>query len=236
VALAVVCWQSIRQQLGRLEAAAPVASPATAGAANAYPGALALSDGVKAPAAPPVPSPLHAKEDKGDLYRGGCIASLGGRKVRECTEGPEEARLHIVLVGDSHAVHWWPALQVVAAQSGARLTAITKSACAVVDIDEPHALENYGTCMEWSANALERVQKIRPDVVVFAHSRGSLSKLRGSREASAEVLAASFARVWARLEENGATVFAIRDTPAFAGSVPDCLGTNGADCRVPRAR
>ncbi|MDH5832847.1 acyltransferase family protein [Luteimonas kalidii] len=234
IALSLFCWLSIKYQVERHEKSRP---PKMVQAGN-YPGALALTDGFTVQASDPRPHPLLAKDDKGDPYSDGCIASLLRDEVKECVYGQDRKGPRLVIVGDSHAVHWVPALQVVAEHSDARLVAITKSACAVTDLEIHHDLEQYRSCMAWSLEVIEWLRRERPDVVLFAHSKSSLSKIAGSREQSGAMLAASFTRVWASLEEIGIDVVALKDTPSFSVQVPDCLSSTSSpeDCRVERSR
>ena len=223
----LLCWGIITYQVSRH---AEVASDQSAEAALAYPGAMALSDGL---AVPPVdsyiPSLLRAVDDKGDPYKDGCIAGLLDTEVRECKYGAAEGDLSIVLVGDSHAVHWVPTIQVIADNAGAKFTAITKSACAVAELPgEKPSLEQYRTCLEWSQDVITSLLASDADVVIFAHSRNSLSKIRPDRDESAAVIARGIANVWEQLEKQGKVVFAIADTPSFPSEIPGCLASSGA--------
>lgn len=232
ISVPIICWQAINYQAGRHENAVMT----DVSAQMMYPGALTLSDGIKVETATPLPAVLSAKADRGAPYREGCIVSLLGTDLKECTYGASDG-LHIALLGDSHAVHWVPTLQVIAEYAGARVTVITKSACAINDLSERFELQQYQACTEWSEKAISRLLELNPDIAIFAHSRSSLSKIRKSRDESAVAVAASLSRIWNKLEGAGVRVFAIRDTPSFSEDVPDCLAAAAAEeCRVSRAR
>jgi len=130
VALPVLCWAAIQFQIQRHSDAAAAAPDAVSIAA--HPGALARTHGMSAPPASIIPDALSAREDRGDPYKDGCIAGLVSEDLRECKYGASDAPRHIVIVGDSHAVHWVPTLQVLTEVDDVRVTAITKSACAMV--------------------------------------------------------------------------------------------------------
>lgn len=236
IAAILACWGAIHFQVERHSGSNVNLSRSTVD----YPGALALSDQLPTPSVDNfVPSALSAKEDKGDPYVEGCIASVRSTEMKECFYGDRDADVRVVLVGDSHAVHWVPALQVVVENAGASLSVLTKSACPVAQLSqEAPESDQYKSCLSWSKKVTEKLLSENATIVIFAHSRNSFSALRKSREESAEVLANGMVQLWEKLGDQGKLVFAIRDTPRFVGAVPDCLARQGgtvASCSRTRA-
>ena len=50
-------------------------------------------------------------------------------ELGSCSFGDPEAGVHIVLLGDSHAGHWTPALAELAEANGWRVDRVTRSGC-----------------------------------------------------------------------------------------------------------
>lgn len=205
-------------------------------AASDHPGALALVNGTGFnPDVPYVPSALAAVDDKGKAYYDGCIASLLQRNVRQCRYGIKDSSKRMVVVGDSHAVHWLPALAIIAEKRGWMLTAITKSACPLAILKAPKdkvLSEQSKSCLLWEQETLKQVVASKPQIVIFAQSHGSGSKITSAHGIAKGVIAA-----WRKLEMGGSTIIAIRDTPRFESSRPDCMTANGATikgCSRPR--
>ena len=197
---------------------------------GAHPGAMAIfADARFDPAVPFVPQPLQAVKDQSLAYRDGCIASLTDPEVRECRYGNKAGKKHLVIVGDSHAVHWIPALDVIAQRRGWRLTAITKSACPMARIGlDTGPTEQVQSCIDWNRAAIETVISYAPDVVVFAHSWGSLTGLGQNRTEGARQVAGWITTLWHELDRAGASVIAIRDTPRMKPLPTECMAAVGA--------
>lgn len=144
----------------------------------------------------------------------------------------------MVIVGDSHAVHWIPAFDVIAQRRGWRLTAITKSACPMARIGLDAGLtDQMQSCIDWNRGAIEQVIAHAPDVVVFAHSWGSLTNLHEGRAEGARQVAGWITALWQDLERGGASVIAIRDTPRMKPLPTECMAAAGATsvgCAHPR--
>ena len=130
----------------------------------------------------------------------------------------------MMLFGDSHAAHWFPALERIALDKGWRLVALTKSACpsARVRIVEADMHREYAECTMWRENVLARIRSDRPTLVVMANSN---SEYLGRPESGIDDTD------WARgmhetitaIREAGSAVVLIRDTPRPRFDVPNCL-------------
>ena len=64
-----------------------------------------------------------------------CLLNYFDVQIKDCTYGGKGAAVSIVLLGDSHAAQWFPALEPIAVKRNWRLLAMTKSACAMVDAE-----------------------------------------------------------------------------------------------------
>lgn len=180
-----------------------------------------------------VPTPELAKEDKSDAYADDCWTDAPFTDRTTCTygDGPKK----VALVGNSHAGHWLPALQVLADKHGWTITTYLLSRCAVSDgpnvlVDEADA----EGCSEYGQWVKEETSGDRYDLVITSE----LSSVPG--EASAQDLRSiqagyeSYLRDWAAA---GTDVLVIKDPTYPAINIPDCLAEHKGDasaCSAPR--
>lgn len=194
-------------------------------------GAAAL---VKGPKVCPVnnhsemlPDPALAKTDKSDAYPDGCWSNSPYSDHKTCTYG--SGPVQVALVGNSHAGHWLPALQVLAAQKGWTITTFLVSQCAPSNgrqtFDTPEKTQN---CYDWGQWARARTQGKRFDLVITSE-RQSVPVVGHSLASSGPAAVRgyeSYLQTWA----HGGTNILILKDPTFPGktvhNVPDCLAEN----------
>lgn len=177
------------------------------------------------------PSLLDAPRDSPPIYQDACHRSIADVDIRTpCLYGDPAGTATIVLYGDSHAGHWFDALDAIARQRKMRLAVVTKSSCtaASVRVYEPTLKRDHLECQQFRAAALERIAALRPVLVVMSSSGagGRVSSVPDSRQnqAWAEGWAATVRTVAAA----GARVVVIEDTPWPKSDVPECLSANAA--------
>ncbi|MBB5209171.1 peptidoglycan/LPS O-acetylase OafA/YrhL [Chiayiivirga flava] len=204
-------------------------APAAADSSVAAPVSL---EGLKPPLA-------RARDDNPDVYAQGCHASPRSAKPSTCTWGADDATVHVMLVGDSHAAQWIPALQWIAGNKGWRLTSLTKSACPFADgsVAEGKGGEPYASCDAWNAAALAHVLAQRPALVVTSQAVMLTAYGSTSAASSHAALSAGLASRWNTLAAAGIRVVALKDTPRMGLDVPKCLGSpRGSAQRCSRPR
>ncbi|WP_181036503.1 acyltransferase family protein [Arthrobacter sp. B1805] len=157
--------------------------------------------------------------------------------ITSCQYGDTASERHVVLVGDSHAKQWIPALDGIARDKGWKLTAYIHDACPFATGELERKGRLYTTCMEWNA----RMQDLlgRDDRLALVIT-SSYTESAGIADASDDVASMSeaFQRSWSSFTRRGIPVAVIRDTPAPAINVPDCVALNLGDlteCSVPRS-
>ncbi len=172
-------------------------------------------------------------------YRDGCHARAGDTRARVCTYGDEETSFSVLLMGDSHAVQWLPALEDLAEHEGWRLYSLTKSACPVPQTPVMVRGERLRDCEAWRRAAFERIAELHPDIVLAA-SLGRIYRLPGAR--TAERRERAWRRAWTRslevLRERAGRVFILGDTPMWQDDPLRCLRRHRRDirrCDTPRA-
>ena len=223
-------------------AVTPSPSPSFAGysptPSPSRPGASAAPSASPTPAPTPTPSPRPSpridgrvpsdlkpsigasRADDDPLLADGCGLSLAGTKPPSCIYGDRNGAITVALVGDSHAAHWFPALDVVAKQRGWRLVPFTKFSCVFVDLPiwSPNLNREYTECEAWRENVVDRLVKLKPDLVIISSNRW-LPAI-ANRDNEPERQGAALARL---IERVPGSVAILADTPRSDVDVPACL-------------
>ncbi|MCI0156310.1 acyltransferase [Leifsonia shinshuensis] len=171
------------------------------------------------------PSLAAAADALPATYANGCHLEFAHTEFGECVFGDQGARRTAVLVGDSHAAQWFPALDRVAAENGWRLVSLTKSACAPTTARLPHPSDSgrdYTECAEAHRSVVSRVAELRPQLV--------LASAMVSHKLSGAASTAWFSGVTdflGQLSDAGAEqIVVLGDTPRPAADVPSCVAKN----------
>ncbi len=177
------------------------------------------------------PNPLQARADIPDVYENGCHQNELSSDVTTCTYGPDDSDFNVVLVGDSHAAQWIPALEPLALSNGWQLTTMTKSACQLADV----AIAIVGTvrpnasCLEWNDNVVTQLIETKPDLVlvtgIFWPGLVGPDGILNEPDTEAE-LRQGLARTWSHLSQEGVNLVAIRDVPHPGFDVAECVAEN----------
>ncbi|MFW5418091.1 acyltransferase [Nocardiopsis sp. CNT-189] len=179
------------------------------------------------------PAPIDALDDLPSVYGDECQAMPSDRTADPCVYGPEDAEVTVAVVGDSHAAHWVPAVRAVAGERNWRVYTFTKSSCpftgAPVTRDSGDD-RRYTECGDWNADVVDRLTgDVRPDLVFTSARSRAISAVAGDTEEGKRLIAEGMAEQWTELEEAGAQVVAIADTPVARPRVPECVELHPAD-------
>lgn len=183
-----------------------------------------------------LPDLRNASDSVAVVYNDGCHDDLFTMEARGCKYGDTNASKTYVLFGDSHAAQWFPALEKYSAERGIRLITFTKSACPA--IDAPILLQGveYISCYEWRKKAVEKINQLKPDVVILSNYQGSKERIVANdplRE-----WGEGLERMFGFLPES-AQIIVIGDTPSFERTPALCLSKNLLDtdqCEQPKSR
>jgi peptidoglycan/LPS O-acetylase OafA/YrhL len=188
----------------------------------------ALPSGVK-------PSLANARSDEERLRGDGCLAFEPVTKPARCVYGDEGSTFTVALVGDSHAAHWFPALERLARHEGWRLVTFVKVACPFIDMPIRNiALKReYRECAAFNEATLDRLGALKPDLTLVSMSRLAIHPMREGDDTVA-AKGAAVGRMLARIPGRSAIIV---DTPYAKRDVPGCLSSNKDDideCAIPR--
>ncbi|MFJ6415213.1 acyltransferase family protein [Paeniglutamicibacter sp. NPDC091659] len=197
-------------------------------------GAASIPDG-----APPylpgkkqiIPVPADAERDRPHL--GECVQKPDSPFTRECAEGAEDGTLTIALVGDSHATHWYRALEATAKEHGWTLLTYLKNSCPFTATERIAEKNGSISCHQANSDTLKRIiSRGDVDAVVTSHWAGAVLE-KGAAE--------GFAEYWGKLEDAGIKVYPIVDTPRPGTKVfaRDCVAQHPDDlesCGAPASR
>jgi hypothetical protein len=151
------------------------------------------------------------------IYAMGCDDWYRSDRVKLCSFGDAHAAHTALLLGDSIAGQWFPALSKLFVRPGWRLLVLTKSSCPMVD--EPFFYSRIGRmyteCATWRKLVLNGMGMLKPDIVIMSSSDSSLFT-------QGQWMAGS-ARVMQVVSEAAGQVYVLRGTPHLPFDGPDCL-------------
>ena len=241
VAVALLTVSSLDSRIARVDQAAAAVPRSTAQSVrlvSSTPRATALPtvvDAVKtALTGAPVPSPLIPPVDQlaFDAYQfpSGCAPSQGDPATQTlCHLGDPKSTNTIVLLGDSHAEMWMPAILAMAQADSWNVVPLVRKGCEVPTWigggypSQPAA--TVAACHGWYAWARQQAQRLRPDVVLIA---GCCS---GADGAIATTIRNTYASTVAALKRYARTVILIEDQEGMTSQPTDCLLASGATLR-----
>jgi peptidoglycan/LPS O-acetylase OafA/YrhL len=214
------------------------ASPEPSESPSARPSEPSATPGATPPAEPtvvPHPWPLpaairpalaEARSDKERIIGDGCFMSLRGSKPPDCVYGDPEGAFTIALVGDSHAAHWFPAVEAIARAHGWRLLTFTKASCVFVDLPiySPILKREYTECEAWRPQVVQRLIEAQPDLTIVSSDRWLPTQVKGDADPTRQ--GEAMARL---LNQIPGAIAILGDTPASRVDVPVCLSQNLGD-------
>ncbi len=163
------------------------------------------------------PSLLDAARDTAQVYFDGCISLFDSSEVLDCRYGSVGSETRIVLFGDSHAAHWFPAAEVIATAHGAELVVIVKGGCPVSEVPSTR-VDLAESCPAWRAAAIATVMDLQPAMVIAASLSGYTLDEDQWENGLTEVLD--------QLNPWTDRLIVMLDTPRPAESPPLCLSEN----------
>ncbi|MDH6423795.1 acyltransferase family protein [Aurantimicrobium minutum] len=152
-------------------------------------------------------------------------------EVTVCSFGKVGSKTKVALVGDSHAGHWFPALEQIALNNNWQLDLYLRSSCTFSLVPRS---EMYSQCPIWSQGALETL--VAQGDYKFAIITSLAPNLYNDGQSS-ESVTEGFASVWEPLLAEGTKIVVIKDTPYWLEDPLTCISQQQSDfsvCDVPQ--
>jgi peptidoglycan/LPS O-acetylase OafA/YrhL len=182
------------------------------------------------------PAPLAADQRKPDV---GDCEYYPGFKDMLCPRGDRSADRTLVLVGDSHARQWIPALDVLAEKYGYKAYYLVRVGCPGADVTPWLKVGGPSTsCERFQDWAVDQVQKLEPAVTIIgsesSSNRGYVDDhgdLVDDPDETRAMFEDGMERSVTRLGAHSGRVIYIGDPPATDFQTSVCLSKRGASLR-----
>jgi SGNH domain (fused to AT3 domains) len=155
------------------------------------------------------------------------MAGFRQDNMKICSFGPSDGET-VILLGDSHAEQWLPALLQVAQSERWHLLTLLKASCpsATVPVYNPRLEREEYECATWRAKALSYIREIKPSIVLTSNALGYVK-----RPTFHDPYARLSLQTWEdgtrstlrSLNDAATLVVLLRDTPRPEIDVPTCL-------------
>ena len=192
-----------------------------------------------------VPSPGIAAAEQNTA--GACeMAQTAEGDAPECRLLPNTGTGDVILIGDSHAAQWLPAIKPIASSRQWGLRVWTRANCSFADVTRVVAGAPNRACDDWRTNAIQRLIAAKPSLAVIAsypppggssvYDQQTKSAVTG--KAAIDVYVAGLTVELARLRAAHIPTLVIDDEPRFDKPAPKCVLENAdhlASCSQTRA-
>ena len=117
------------------------------------------------------PTLNRAAGDADNILNKGCSRDHYGETVPVCYYGTKGGT-RIVLLGDSHALHWMPALDLIGRSYNYEIIPIAKVNCAFMDVKlyAGRLGHSYTSCTKWRANVVKKINELNPALVIVSQT------------------------------------------------------------------
>ena len=163
------------------------------------------------------PSIVAAVDDKAQIYDDGCVNIGVDPEVHDCRYGASGGEFTMVLYGDSHAAHWFPALHEIANDRGIKFVVLTKGGCPTANVAIPTAILAQ-QCPIWRDAAIEYMINLQPDLIVMTASHDYPN--------SSEEWSAGMAETADRVHPATTRLVMLGDNPNAKDLPSNCLSRN----------
>jgi peptidoglycan/LPS O-acetylase OafA/YrhL len=160
-----------------------------------------------------------------------------------CMLGDVDSDTTVLLLGDSHAMHWIPAFDAAASDAGLRLAVRWRHGCPAAEVNVEQPAER-GPCGDFQAASLRVVDDLRPDAVVVSQAQIYADRMQhtdGTRMTEDEVRdtwTSANDALFAHLTAATPRVIAVKDNPQLDIDPLECLTRPWpglGDCSMTRA-
>jgi peptidoglycan/LPS O-acetylase OafA/YrhL len=173
------------------------------------------------------PHPTKAATD--DYNRAACWASSDGPNLHLCSVGPEDSKVHLFVVGDSHSNMLLAAYEKIAVERGWRIDIAGHSGCYWTEATLPHPVKSQtAACTQWRHHVDEHLADHAPyDAIVVTNDRRGAIPLASRDLDRWDAAANGMIDAWSPQLARGATIVAVKDFPALQSDVSACVAVHG---------
>ncbi|MCX4993587.1 acyltransferase family protein [Streptomyces sp. NBC_00568] len=173
------------------------------------------------------PGLTDIKRQRSALYRDSCHVSYAATRSPDCVYGDTASDKVIVLFGDSHAAQWFPALDQISRRNGWKLVSLTKASCKTADVMIVNQNRPYEACDSWRKDALNRIKKLQPLLVVASSSEAAtpVHRMKSPRRQ----WQAGYERVYQQLAGASGHLAVMLDTPWPSSDAVECASSYPLD-------
>ncbi len=176
-----------------------------------------------------------AQEDVPRIEKLGCVLEEEiVAQVPPCIFGDTLSRTTVVLFGDSHAAHWFPAIERIALARGWSIRVFTKALCPPAAV-EPFSIRlkrRARECSVWRRLAVRRILALHPALVAASSADFYVSSGgEGPLKVSPEEWRLGWLRTLSAFDSARVPTLLIQDAPLLEFDAPTCLGRAAAHHR-----
>ncbi len=182
-----------------------------------------------------------AANDTRPLFEGHCVVPAAVADVMQCEYGDRQSGTSVVLFGDSHAEHWFPALELIANEKHWHLFTLLKASCpaARVQVYSVTLKRQDVECSSWRESALQRIVQLRPNLVILSEKDALVANRArptrpGNHPISAREWEEGLRSTVSYLDSRGVETLVIADVPRAGFDVPICLSRAAAHGWAPQ--
>lgn len=159
----------------------------------------------------------------------GCLAWKDRYDLITCTFGVLGGE-RWVLLGDSHAYQWLPAMNLVAQSNNIELIVMARAGCPPNTTKRDAIWDHQQGCLSWQGEVLQWFsQSTTPAKVMVSNFAGTPFLGGVDKWTLNERAISGYQEFWKQLEENGASIVAFRDTPFPGDEAWGCIERNADD-------
>jgi peptidoglycan/LPS O-acetylase OafA/YrhL len=163
-----------------------------------------------------------------------CQQTITVPSIKTCTIGSADADpvRTIAVVGDSHATHWFAALDQLGRDRNWKVLTYAKASCPMTTalrvLPDEQTDEAAQSCLTWVADVRDQIAADESITAVFTSAFSSAYQFAaGPGPALDDPRTGGFQDVWGAWTAAGKDVLVIRDIPPTQGdNVPNCLAAN----------
>lgn len=174
------------------------------------------------------PSPIDATSDVPALYDDGCQQDQESSQVIACEYGDTESAMEVIVVGDSKANQWLPALDAIGQENSLKVTVMTKSACSFANAPARINGGPYESCDDWNSKANAEIAEREPYAVITSMA-SSEATVPGNQAARRQAMVKGLGEKLTSLKQSTEHVILLADNPHPKNPVYECVAENPDD-------